>query len=378
MDQLADLSARYGTFYAPAFSVRVGSDDLVRDLLLAVSQIEVELVLGAASRFSFTVCDCYDHEGHQFQTGRGVDPLKLLEFGTQIAIGMGYGDAKSTPTIMLGMITEISTSFPDAGSPELVIAGYDHGYPLTLGKNSDSWKDRADSDVVHMIAGFHNLNAVIESTSERHPQIEQSQESDWNLLKKLADRNSDQESNHFELYVDIDERKQPVLHFGKPKLKAAPLCKLNWGSGLLNFRPQANVAGQVSKVEVYGRDEHRAEVIVGRASADDTSGKTKAPGQYLKAFVRAPEKQPTLRLRQPVFTQAEADQRAKAALSELTQKFLTGEGEAIGIPTLRPDRTVMIGNLGDAFSRPYYIEQVTHKIDAGGYRTRFKVRETKL
>ena len=61
----------------------------------------------------------------------------------------------------------------------------------------------------------------------------------------------------------------------------------------------------------------------------------------------------------------------------MTKKFLTGDAECVGLPELRPDRTVQLDNLGEAFSKIYYIEQATHRIDSSGYRTRFKVRETK-
>ena len=104
----------------------------------------------------------------------------------------------------------------------------------------------------------------------------------------------------------------------------------------------------------------------------------KSAGQHLNQFVRDPSKRPTLRLRQPVFTQAEADERAKAALNERAKQFLTGEGEAIGLPEIRPDRNVHLDNLGKPFSKVYYIQQATHKIDSNGYRTRFKVKETGL
>ena len=67
--------------------------------------------------------------------------------------------------------------------------------------------------------------------------------------------------------------------------------------------------------------------------------------------MRDPDKQPTLRLRQPVFTQAEADQRAKAALNERAKQFLTGEGETIGLPEMRPDRNVELDKLGAPFSK---------------------------
>nr|WP_315249584.1 hypothetical protein [uncultured Duganella sp.] len=350
----------------------------MRDLLVAVSQVEVELVMNAASHFSFTLADCYDHESGQFQTGRGQRLLEILTLGAEIEVCIGYGDASTTPTAMLGQVAAIETCFPETGAPELIVSGYDHGYPLKLGKNSDSWKNRKDSEVVQLIAGFHHLDTVIDDTAERPPQTEQNQLSDWDFLKTLAERNGDKDQ-HFELYVEPGGAgKIPTLHFGLPRTGSAPVATLKWGAGLLSFRPVANLAGQVSKVEVYGWDVNNKQPIVGRASAEDgANAQGKRIARHLGALVQASDRQPTLRTRQPVFTQAEADKRAKAALGDLTKTFLTGEGECVGLPELRPDRTVELTNLGVAFSQCYYIEQAAHRIDSGGYRTRFKVREVK-
>lgn len=367
--ELVTLSKNYGNFYAPAYAVRIGRADLMRELIVSVSQVEVDMVLGAASRFSFTLTDCYSHKFHAFKTGRGNDLLPLLAFGAEVEICMGYGDAKSTPTALSGLITEITTNFAEGGSPELAVAGYDQGFALTIGKNSRTWTKARDSDAAHEIASFNNLDANIETTNEKHAQIEQNQESDWEFLKKLADR------NHFELYVD--ERR--TLHFAKPNDKADAVVRLLYGEGLLSFKPEANLAGQISRVEVYGWDRQQKKAIVGVATAGEESGLSgTSAGQHLNAFVRDASKRPTLRLRQPVFTQAEADQRAKAALSERAKQFLTGEGETIGLPDIRPDRNVELANLGSPFSKIYYIQQANHKIDANGYRTRFKVKETGL
>ena len=367
--ELAALSSRYGDFYAPAFALRVGGADLVRDLLVAVSQVEADLVLGAAGRFSFTVVDAYSIESHSFVSGRDQGVLDLLAFGTEIDLYMGYGDARSVPAVMSGIVTEIGTTFPDGGMPELSVAGYDHAFLLTGGKSSRTWTRACDSDAAHEIAGFHNLDARIEATTERHAQIEQNQESDFEFLKKLAER------NYFELFVD--ERRR--LHFHKPNNRAGAVAQLSWGKGLLSFKPEANLAGQVSKVEVYGWDPQRKEKIVGTARAGEESGLTgRSAGQRLDAFVRAPAKQPVLRLRQPVFTQSEANQRAQAALNERAKQFLTGDAEAIGLPEIRPDCNVLLNQLGTPFSKTYYVQQATHRIDANGYRTRFKVKETGL
>jgi phage protein D len=367
--ELAALAKRYGDFYAPSFAIRLGRNDLMRDLLVTVSQIEVDLVLGTASRFSFTISDCYSHKLHAFRSGRGEDVLTLLAFGAEVEICLGYGDAKSTPAALSGFITEITTSFPEGGSPELSIAGYDHGFAMTMGKNSRTWSEARDSDAAREIASFNNLDAVIETTKGKLAQIEQNQEGDWQFLKKLADR------NHFELYVD--ERRR--LHFAPPDDKATEVVRLVYGQGLLSFKPEANLAGQISRVEVYGWDHNKKDTIIGRASAGEESGLTgKSAGQYLNTFVRDPDKRPTLRIRQPVFTQAEADQRAKAALNERAKQFLTGEGETIGLPEIRPDRNVELDNLGVPFAKTYYVQEATHKIDSNGYRTRFKVKETGL
>jgi phage protein D len=45
---------------------------------------------------------------------------------------------------------------------------------------------------------------------------------------------------------------------------------------------------------------------------------------------------------------------------------------------VRPDRKIELAELGKLFSKTYYIQQATHKIDSNGYRTRFKVKETGL
>ncbi|BAB52826.1 phage late control D family protein [Mesorhizobium japonicum] len=369
--ELATLSSKYGNFFAPAFSIRLGRDDLTRDLLVAVSQVEVDLVLGASARFTFTLVNCYSAKAHAFLTGRDAQVLELLKFGAEVSIGMGYGDAKTVPVIATGVVTEITTNFPESGSPELTISGYDHAFPLTIGKNARTWTKALDSDAAREIASFHNLSANIEATKERHPQIEQNQESDFEFLKKLADR------NHFELFVDEKRR----LHFRKPNDSASAVVRLVWGEGLISFKPEANLAGQIAKVEVYGWDPKKKEKIVGVARAGEESGKDskgRSAGERLKAFIKDPDKQPVLRLRQPVFTQAEAEKRASAALNERAKEFLKGEAEAIGLPDIRPDQNVQFDNLGAPFSKTYYIQQATHKIDSNGYRTRFKVKETAL
>ena len=368
MMDLAAFAERHGSFYAPAFIVSVGGQALTQKLAIGVSGVEVDLALGAAGRFSFTVVNTYSLEEHAFVSGFGQRVLDVLTFGARIEVAAGYGDHSRLPVLISGVITEITTSFSEGGTPELTVAGYDHLFPLTLGKRSQSWTQAKDSDVVSQLAREHNLGSDIETTTEQHAQIEQNQESDFEFVKKLATR------NHFEFYVDPTKK----LRFGRPRDTQDGIVTLRWGESLLSFKPEANLAAQVSQVEVYGWDPQRKKAIVGKAVAGEESGhdpRRQSGGERVRAAIG---RGPVLQVRQPVFTEAEAKRRAQAILNDHAKNFLTGEAECIGLPEVLPDRNITLDNLGEPFSKTYYIQQTVHKVDSGGYRTRVKVKETSL
>ena len=134
----------------------------------------------------------------------------------------------------------------------------------------------------------------------------------------------------------------------------------------------------MSQVEVYGWDPQRKKAIVGKAVAGEESGhdpRRQSGGERVRAAIG---RGPVLQVRQPVFTEAEAKRRAQAILNDHAKNFLTGEAECIGLPEVLPDRNITLDNLGEPFSKTYYIQQTVHKVDSGGYRTRVKVKETSL
>lgn len=368
MTGLIDFSASRGDFYVPGCTVKVGGRDLVRELEIAFTQAEVDLVLGGAGRFSLTVTNCFDLERRAFVSGTGAPILDLLTFGAPVTIAMGYGDTRGLVELVSGTITEIGTTFPEGGYPELSIAGYDKAFPLTVGKTSKSWGGRSDSDIVADLARGCNLSVELDPTGEQHAQTDQNQESDLDFIRKLAER------NHYVFYVRGD-----TLRFRKPRDRDGPVVSMSWGAGLISFKPEANLAGQVDTVEIFGWDRDRKEAIVGRAKAGSETGRAargESGGELLKGLPGG--NGATLRLRQPVFTQAEADTRAKAVLNERATAFLTGDAECFGLPEILPDANVQLDNLGHPFSATYYVTEATHKFDSGGYRARFKVRETTL
>ena len=112
---------------------------------VAVSQVEVDLVLGAASRFTLHGQRLLQPQAARVRDRARRRPARCcspsareVEICHRLRRRQVDADGDSAASI-----TEITTSFPEAGSPELVVSGYDHGFALTLGKNSRTWRESA-------------------------------------------------------------------------------------------------------------------------------------------------------------------------------------------------------------------------------------------
>ena len=363
-----------GNFYAPSFNVIVSGQSLVLGLHLEVTSVQVDDTLGAAGRFSFVVNNAFDITSREFlKIGTRTLP-EFFEFGSPVEIYMGYGDRAKLDKMLTGVVTEINTGFPSSGTPQLTVSGYDHSYCLTRGAQSKNWENKKDSDVVREIADRYTLNPKVDDTKVVQPKIEMSQESPAKFLDRLAKRNG------FEWFVlDTD------LYFRAPANDQRGVIELAWGRGLVSFSPEIRLAEQVSQVEVYGWNVLTKKAIVGKARKGDEpgrdatrpSGKPRASGaEYLQKICR--DDASTLRVREPVFSQQEADQRAKAILARRAEGFVGGRGESIGIPELKSNTNVTLQGLGDFFNTTFYVHQTTHTVNASGYRTTFEVKDTTI
>ncbi|SUS04672.1 conserved hypothetical protein [uncultured Defluviicoccus sp.] len=365
--RLTALETRYGGFYAPAFSAIVGGQDLVRDLFLPVTQVEVDLKQRTANRFSFTVANAFDWEAREFVAGPSEQRINLLElfaFGTRTDIAMGYGDPAKLRVMISGTITEIGTSFAEGGAPALTISGYDGLFPLTVGQKTRHWEERRDSDVVLAIASEAKLSATVVQTDPVKRRVDQNQQTDLDFIGKLAER------NYATFLLNRDG-----LYFGPRRQERSGLLELTWGQGLLSFSPQVNLAKQVTAVEVYGQPAEVGEPIVGRARRGEETGRDTSRQSGGDRLARALGEEHVMRVRLPVHTQAEADARARAILRERAQEFVQADGESVGLPDIEPDTNIALTGIGRVFSKTYYVSEATHKVDSSGYRTTFKVEE---
>ena len=356
-------------FYVPACNVKVSGQSVVEELYLELTSVHVDNTLEGADRFSFVINNGFDVAKREFLTAKGETLPRFLKLGSPVEIRMGYGDRSNLDLMLTGIVTELQTSFPSSGLPQLTVSGFDYSYCLTKGTGSNTWPKKKDSDAVRDIAREHNLVPKVEDTKAVHPTIVRSQESAERFVEKLARRNG------FEFFVS--DKKE--LFFRKPANDKTGVIKLEWGRGLLTFSPEIKLSDQVTEVEVHGWNIQTKKPIVGRARGGDEPGrdpKRASGAEYLEKVCK--KQQATLRVREPVFSQQEADQRARAILKRRAQGFVGGRGESLGIPELRPNINITLGGLGEFFNTTFYVTHTTHTVDSSGYRTSFEVGDTTI
>jgi phage protein D len=368
--KLAALDHVYEDFYVPTTVVSVGGKDLLRDLLLTVTSVEVDLRLKSPCRFSVSIGNSYNWEKRDFVGGERdnqIDLLEQLAFGATVKISLGYGEPSALSPMIDGRITEIAPSFTEDGNATITVAGYDALYPLRFGCNSRHWDKLKLQDAISAVASANSLSPSVLVKGGSLASIDQTQESDLAFIERMA-----------ELSGSTFYMRAGKFYFGPRHDDRSAALELPWGAGLTHFSPTANLANQIGGVEVRGWSAVDGAAILGRAFPGEEKGREsrrKSGSQWLNSAFSVEQK---IELAAAVRDKDEADARARAILDAHAQQFVTGEGECIGVPTLMPDTNLSFSGLGRAFSKTYYVSETNHRLDENGYRTRFAVQEPNL
>lgn len=375
MKKFSELQQEYNNFYVPVFKIEVDGDDLL-EKSVEVFGVTVNNTLEGADDVSFTVNNPFDPDARDnfpyLKEGGLFDIRNIVK---NVTVKLGYGDRSKLKTVFEGIITSVDISFPANGISQLTIKGFDHSHKMMKTKRSDNYgsseKPIKYSEIVKKINSEqkYNLNtANVVDTLEKHRQMKQDRQSDYEFIKtKLADKLG------FEVFVVGKD-----LYFRPPANdKSDAITTLEWGRSLISFSPEVNTSGQVTNVLVRSWDPASQKPIVGKAKRGDEHGRDrngKSGGQQ----VEDSEGEVVQQYWKPGFTQKQADDFAKSIINRLSDEFVKGSGECIGLPEVLPGKNIALAGLGNRFSKSYYIERTTHSISTSGYRTTFNVKENTI
>jgi uncharacterized protein involved in type VI secretion and phage assembly len=324
--------------------------------------------------------------------GRALDPtlaLKLVEVRVETALllpdvavvrmsdpGLEHVDDDPFP---VGATLEVLFSAPESGTlthafsgkvvalePEfraggatLVARAYDASHALNRTRRTRTFQKMSGSDIARKLAGEAGLpTGTIDSSGPPQAFVQQSDETDWALLWRLAT------AVDFEVVVEDDK-----LHFrragGRP---SEPPISMRWGENLLEFCPRLTAGQQVDTVTVRGWDPAAKRAIKAFASLSDADSRPRAGRQSVVAggSVAVGDR--------PVLDQDEADRLARSVAARLAHAFVAADGVCRGEPRLRAGRRVEVDGVGRRFGGVYAPSSVTHVFRGGhGFVTRFSV-----
>jgi phage protein D len=374
MDPVIELPGLPSTdYYAPDFRVEIEGETLDPEAHGDVLEVKVVMDMDNMASFDLTINNWDDK-----RVDLKYSDTSTFDVGRNVRVFMGY--AGNLLSMISGQISTMSPHFPESGSPTLTVGGLDGMAKLRDRKPAEGevtkYTKKRDWEIAQFIAQRNGLDAVVTKEGEQYDEVVQKNQDDATFIMERAKRID------YDCFVSTDPRSgKSTLHFTKPTdgrdSSRMLVYKFVWGESLISFNPTINLSRQVSKVTVRGWDDRKKQAIVATAGPEDlpNAGKNKKATSGPKAVEETTSqgKQDVV-VDAPVSSEQEAKVLAKALLCERAYEFITGTGQVIGLPDLRPGDNVDIDGLGQRFSGTYYLKRVEHVINDTGYRTQFEVR----
>ena len=341
--------------YMAQCTIKIGGSQVSQELMTDLKQVVVDSSLHLPSMFTIEVHD----PGLKW-----VDDSQLA-IGKPVEIGMEQPDdlGGATDTIISGEITALEPQFSSDGRTALLLRGYDKSHRLHRGRQTRTFLQQSDADIVSTIAGEAGLAANTDTTTVTYDYVLQNNQTNMEFLLARAERIG------YQVYVADGK-----LCFKKGDASRATGPELALGEGLIEFRPCWTTAHQADKFTVQGWDITSKAMVKHEETAPDSSmdqgGMTSAGGNVAKtAFGTAA----AVLTDEPVSTADEAKALALGLRGDIGRAFVEAEGRCLGHPGIVAGVTITIKGVGERFSGDYFVTSATHVYELGGYTVRFSI-----
>lgn len=317
-----------------------------RDVTLEVKVVDsLTLPDMAMIRLSDPKGDSVD--SHPLQLGKDIE-IKVAEKGDQ-----------ATTSIFKGQIVAVEPEFTAKGCI-ISVRAYDKAHKLNRVRKTRTFQQVSASDMVAKIAGEAGLQFEADSTTVVHEFFQQSNETDWDFLWRLA------LMHDFEVVVTDTK-----LNFRKANEAKGAATALTWQDNLISFRPRMTGVQQPQTVNIRAWDPKSKQAVTGTASSPQT---TSQPGVQ-RAQVSSDLGGGTTAIADRVAANnGEANQLAKATLQRMADAFFEADGVAFGTPTITAGSKVQVKGVGQKFSGTYTVTSSTHSYrGTTGYQTSFQI-----
>ena len=365
-------------YYAPNFKVFVEGHELDPESHGDILDVKVTMEKDSMTGFDLTVNN-WDDKSFDFK----YSDTARFDIGKSVQIQMGYAD--QLRSMVSGIISSMTPRFPAGGPPTLSVSGLDRRLKLKDKKPDDKkgeikkFVNKTDWEIAEIIARRNKMEVQTTKEGKRHALVIQKDQDELTFLMERAKRID------FDFYV----RMNPLtgtdkLFFVKPTdnrdARRSRVFKLEWGQNLITFNPKLSINDQVAQMTVKGWDPATKKKISYTASSTDLPPDACGGRSGPEAARDRLDGKTHDTVDRPVASVEEARDLARSLLLERAYGYLTGTGQIIGLPDLRPGDNLELLGLGQRYSGTsgcpvkYFVKKVTHSIGGNGYLTDFEVR----
>ena len=366
---LKELYKKYEGFYSPVARVYLAGVNPEENKKLGISivdylvEITSDLKAGIAS---FSVMNAYDIRSGAFRT---KDLKKYFALGVDVKILMGHGS--SITEVFKGYIARVDFIYDSdevegavlrvtAMDVKGIMMANNSSKRLKANYYSDAVKEILDQSTYQSLKNSGIIDSISISNTPDKPEggsagetpdirIEMVSESDYDFIVKAAKK------FNFEFFTIGGN-----LTFRKAKANTQELAEITPSDMVLSYNVGYDLTGLVGSVVVRTLDIGKASKI---ESKKKNAGKLSL-GNKAKPLISG---QTYVYIDSTIETKNDADTRAEYLLEDMSYRLGHISMTLRGMPEFVPGRFIKLKGFGEAVSNSYYITDVTHEFNQGGF-----------
>lgn len=203
----------------PMFQIKLNGSDLPSYLRSSVTSVEITESDTEANMAVISVSDAM------------YKWVNLSSLKKKAPVSITLGHEKKSRLMIDGVIDYIEADYGDDGIPKLSIGVIDQTSLMHTKKKSRVWNKKSGLQVVKAIAGEYGFSVKSSGTSEVKDQITQDDETDAQLISRLADDDA------FIVYLIVDKK---TIYYGDRFSDLSEKDTLFYNSGdntVITFKP---------------------------------------------------------------------------------------------------------------------------------------------
>ncbi len=363
--KLSDLEKTHKGFSTPNYSIKVGGSEIKQEDFPIVD-LSVRMSAGFdMGSCEFTIAGVFNPQKGKFEK----DIYTKFKPGKVVEVKMGYN---KTTGLFMGYINAISFDFSAKSGPYITVQCLDAKGALV---NNKTWKNYGKQDIKDIVKAIltERCKPYVTTISSIDSDFDTGESGAYDETPEIKDNIDDYN------YVIGFARKTNnsfcviynKLYFCENlSSKSKTVVELKWGQSLLSFWVEIDISKQIGTVQVYGTDPIKHKTFTAKSNSVSGSGET---GSDMAKLVKSK----TIVLKDPnVINQAQATELAKHRLEASAAQLVKCKGSTIGIPEIKAGDKIEISGMGKGVNGVYFLEHVTHTINAQGYITAFEGRSS--